>query len=302
MKRRIYISMPADEWLTNKQNDLKWAIVNEIKKLGYVPEVFSLGSKYISGSIAAAKAWSPDEALSIARQCSAGIIIGLPRWTFNVNKKQISFASDFCQYEAALFKALNLPVLIVSQNDIEQRVVFNYNYGQTIQHFTASDDALWLKSINFLSVFDYFKTELFKRRDIFLGYCSSSAATAQKIKEYLLTKKVSIKDWQTDFAPGQTILQQISVAEKTCSGGIFLFTKDDQVFDSKNSKKAVPRDNVVFEAGFFMNAKPANRVLIVLEKGAKMPADLGGNIYASLDKKLNITPVKPVLDSFIKNF
>jgi predicted nucleotide-binding protein len=40
--------------------------------------------------------------------------------------------------------------------------------------------------------------------------------------------------------------------------------------------RAVPRDNVLFEAGYFIQAKGKDRVLIVREAGAKMPADLGG--------------------------
>ena len=38
----------------------------------------------------------------------------------------------------------------------------------------------------------------------------------------------------------------------------------------------------LLEAGYFISAKGKERVLIVREPGAKMPADLGGDIYASL--------------------
>jgi hypothetical protein len=43
-----------------------------------------------------------------------------------------------------------------------------------------------------------------------------------------------------------------------------------------HTTQAVPRDNVVFEAGYFIRAKGKDRVLIVREAGAKTPADLGG--------------------------
>jgi hypothetical protein len=32
--RRIYVSLPADPWLSSSMNDLKWAIVDEIENLG----------------------------------------------------------------------------------------------------------------------------------------------------------------------------------------------------------------------------------------------------------------------------
>ena len=34
--RRIYVSLPADPWLATNINELKWGIVEEIEKLGYV--------------------------------------------------------------------------------------------------------------------------------------------------------------------------------------------------------------------------------------------------------------------------
>jgi predicted nucleotide-binding protein len=61
---------------------------------------------------------------------------------------------------------------------------------------------------------------------------------------------------------------------------------------------------VVFEAGYFINAKGKDHVLIILEKNAKMPADLGGDIYASLEeikdkRKPNIASVKGTIRDFV---
>ena len=39
--RRVYVSLPADPWLSPNMNDLKWGIVAEIEKLGYTPEIFT---------------------------------------------------------------------------------------------------------------------------------------------------------------------------------------------------------------------------------------------------------------------
>ena len=84
-----------------------------------------------------------------------------------------------------------------------------------------------------------------------------------------------------------------------CSAGIFLFTGDDPLTDRAHKDKAVPRDNVVFEAGYFSHAKGKGHVLIIREAGAKMPADLGGDIYASLQDKSKIAPIKETIRRFI---
>jgi predicted nucleotide-binding protein len=94
-------------------------------------------------------------------------------------------------------------------------------------------------------------------------------------------------------------LQQIQAAVDCCSAGVFLFTKDDKLTDDAHADKAVPRDNVVFEAGYFINAKGKDHVLIVREAGAKMPADLGGDIYASLEERSNIGPIEEQVCRFV---
>jgi len=139
-----------------------------------------------------------------------------------------------------------------------------------------------------------------QRRDVFLDYSSSSEGTAQNLKRLLEDDlKVTVLDWKTDFSPSCFILQQIEEAAARCSAGIFLFVKDDPITHETQAYKAVPRDNVVFEAGYFIHAKGKEHVLIVLENGAKMPADLGGDIDAPVDDKSDIEPIKEMVRKFV---
>jgi hypothetical protein len=52
-------------------------------------------------------------------------------------------------------------------------------------------------------------------------------------------------------------------------------------------------------AGYFIGLKGKRNVLIVRESGSKMPADLGGDIYASLADKTNIAPIERTLSGFL---
>ena len=56
---------------------------------------------------------------------------------------------------------------------------------------------------------------------------------------------------------------------------------------------------LIFEMGLFMEAKGRERVLVVREQGAKMPADIGGGIYVPLRDRNDITPVQVKLIDFI---
>jgi hypothetical protein len=46
--------------------------------------------------------------------------------------------------------------------------------------------------------------------------------------------------------------------------------------------------------------KGKDRVLIIWESGAKMPADLGGDIYLELEDKTNIKPIENGIASFTR--
>ena len=77
-----------------------------------------------------------------------------------------------------------------------------------------------------------------------------------------------------------------------------LLTRDDEFLGDENF--AAPRDNVIFETGMFMEAKGRERVLVVRETGAKMPADIGGGIYLSLKDRNDISSIHAGLLHFIE--
>jgi predicted nucleotide-binding protein len=100
---------------------------------------------------------------------------------------------------------------------------------------------------------------------VFLGYSSKARSTAQAVHLFLKERLgLRVRNWEIDFAAAGIILDEIETAARLCSGGIFLFTKDD-AFEG-NEIRAAPRDNVVFEAGYFAAAKGRDRVLIIRVK------------------------------------
>ena len=300
LARRVFVSMPADQWLTPDQNDLKWGIVDEIEALGFRAEIFfdPRGKR----GLAAAEAWSAAKVDWVARRCAGVAIIGMPRWVFPTPEGGLHLPTEFNHYEGAIAYTLRLPMLVLVQENVLRRVVFDDSYKGYVAVFPSNAKRSWLKTRKFRVPFGFWRNQLFERRDVFLGYCSTSASTAKQLKQFL--KKdlgVTVLDWMTNFNPGRTILSQIEEAANRCSAGIFLFTGDDKLTNGARSEKAVPRDNVVFEAGYFINAKGKDHVLIVREANAKMPADLGGDIYASLKTKTSIHPIKVAVRNFCKS-
>jgi hypothetical protein len=308
--RRVFVSVPADVWLTDAQNDVKWGVVERIAGLGFVPEIFfdPTGRE----SLSAGRAWSADGADEIMRHCTGAAIIGLPRWTFSAVDGDVLLPTEFSHYEGAIARTIGLPLLVLAEQNLMRRVVFDSSFGTLIGRIPEGADRSWLETTAFSVPFGYWQRDLERRCDVFLGYCGAASEVAGKIRTFLEDGVgATVLDWQRDFLPGRSILEEIEEARIRCTTGVFLFTKDDLPTESTSGNQddsptestsgyqASPRDNVVFEAGYFASAKGKSRVLIIREAGTKMPADLGGDIYASLQNRGDLSGVERTLLQFL---
>ena len=78
---------------------------------------------------------------------------------------------------------------------------------------------------------------------------------------------------------GRTIIEKFEDYSDV-SGAICLFTADD-LGRAKNNSDDLPRarQNVVFEAGYFMGKLSRSNVVIIAEKGVEIPSDMQGIVY-----------------------
>lgn len=80
---------------------------------------------------------------------------------------------------------------------------------------------------------------------------------------------------------GKTIIEKFE-ENSDVSGAICLFTADDL-----GRAKAAPddqpraRQNIVFEAGYFMGKLSRSRVVIIAESGVELPSDMQGIVYTN---------------------
>ena len=81
------------------------------------------------------------------------------------------------------------------------------------------------------------------------------------------------------IAPGKTIIEKIE-DNSDVAGAICLFTADDfgRSKDDKEDKLRA-RQNVVFEAGYFMGKLGRDHVVMICEDGVEIPGDLSGVVY-----------------------
>lgn len=82
---------------------------------------------------------------------------------------------------------------------------------------------------------------------------------------------------------GKTIIEKLEI-EGDAAGAVCLFTADDEG-RAKAEQSANPRarQNVVFEAGYFIGRLGRENVAILVDKGIEIPSDLQGVVYTGTD-------------------
>jgi hypothetical protein len=174
----------------------------------------------------------------------------MARWNFQDDKGlQALLPTEFNHYEGALARTLGLPTLVLVQQDVMRRVVFDPTFGGFVGEIPPEADSGWLKTEQFRVPFGYWRMQLYQRRDVFLGYCSSG----------LPRQFEKLSSSGRPFSTGKLTLSQVvrSLRSKGCLAlqcRDIPFTKDDDLVD-KGVDISAPRDNVVFEAGYFIGLR-----------------------------------------------
>lgn len=291
---KIFVSTVADRQLSPPYLAIKRRVISLLQDSGLAPQLLGV----MGMSIAMARNWDMEIVDKVMRSCQGAVLLGFARWEFVENRQLFRFATEYTHSEGAVALMHHLPTLFVIDNGVLQRGIFSPS--QSLIDIPRDVDEFWVDSHDFKQQFENWREQVDNRYHVFLGYSSGATSTATAILNFLRERGVRVLDWRTDFQAGGTILEQIEQAERSCLGGIFLFTKDDEL-KLGDTTQAAPRDNVIFEAGYFINAKGDKRVLIILEEGAKIPADLGGQIYLLLKDRSNISGIETRLAKFIQD-
>jgi hypothetical protein len=290
VQRRVFVSATSDRSLDDRRRALKAAIVARVERHHLSPQSF------FEAGLAENMAWNFTNVGRVMRKCVGAIVVGFPRWTVSTPALQ-ALIGEYNHYEGAVALSHGLPVMLLAERGVENRGIVWTGAGLPITYIPEDATPAWLESQDFQRRFDAWVRDVERRRDVFLGYCSQNQGTAAIIENRLVRSGATVLNYQMDFRAGVSILEEIEDAAARCSCGIFLFGNNDPLQGVDGS--AAPRDNVVFEAGYFMSAKGSDRCLIIRDGDAKMPADLGGAIYLQL-KNSEVAAIESRLDRFLQ--
>jgi predicted nucleotide-binding protein len=132
----------------------------------------------------------------------------------------------------------------------------------------------------------------------FIGYAGKSRSIALELKDFLGNNapRLQLIDWVWDFSTGNTIIDELEAKSRECKLALFIVTRDEQATIGESVH--TPRDNVVFEVGFFSGRLGRDRTIMIVEEGTSLPSDWGGVIYISMKDRENLASIHtPLLRS-----
>ena len=290
--KRVFVSVPRDDNLDERQRILKHSILDKLRSRELAPQEFQVSGLPLRSP------YTFDAVRDIMSRCHGALILALARWRDPSGGEGISMPTVWNHFEGAFALALKKEILVITEKDVAADGITWTGGGQIVLYAPTSAGPEWLETGYAKPQIDAWIDAVKGMKDVFLAYSSKARATANDIEKFLSNHGISVLDWEIHFASGSTILDELLVASKNCLGAIMLLTKDDNLLGEENY--AAPRDNVIFEMGLFMEGKGRERVLVVREEGAKMPADIGGGIYLSLKDRNDIAPIQMRLLDFVQ--
>jgi hypothetical protein len=118
------------------------------------------------------------------------------------------------------------------------------------------------------------------RAVVFVASSGKAEPIAARIRKVIADLGLQVIDWHEYVRGGRIIFEEIRTAAFASKYAIILLTPDDLL--AGEAKVWTPRDNVLFEFGYFVHAHETTRTLAIVQGDAKVLADYGGYKYVAL--------------------
>jgi predicted nucleotide-binding protein len=192
-------------------------------------------------------------------------------------------------HEAASFEKIEFYNMYLVVDVIDGQFIENKNKVKDLFNKELQTAILYLKNYESDDNSDSeekqnVKTNKTNNENVFIVHGRNDGVKAE-VANFLLKLGIKPIVLHEQTNRGQTIIEKFE-KHSDVKAAIILFTCDDlgkYKDDSKLEKRA--RQNVIFEAGYFIGKLGRENTIILLEDGLKIPSDLDGYTYIEIDKK-----------------
>src|SRR4029077_14722162 len=149
VKRRVFMRLTHDTYLDDRQNNVKWGIVQRVIDAGYEPNIFfpAVPSRF-AATVHREVPWTADKVRETVGGAVGAVMIGYPRWKYGHDAHD----SEVTHYEAGVAHSTGIPMLMVLERGIRWRGAFDQSSTQICEVPTDADES-WLASSYFEQCF-----------------------------------------------------------------------------------------------------------------------------------------------------
>jgi len=123
---------------------------------------------------------------------------------------------------------------------------------------------------------------------IFVASSTAAYPLAEELMKALDNRKVSCVPWKGSFDSGDYVIPRLKERAEECDFAAVFLTEDDWKI-KKGKRDLSPRDNCIFELGFFMAALGRDHrrcfMLTTIAKETALPSDVAGRTYLRVSAK-----------------
>jgi len=128
------------------------------------------------------------------------------------------------------------------------------------------------------------KKELPKDNSVFIVHGHDDGAVS-KVARFLEKCKIDYTILSEQLSQGMTVIEKFEEYALKAGFAIILMTPDDIGYpkDEEDQKRFRPRQNVIFELGYFSATLGRNKTIVFTKGDVEFPSDLLGLVYVPLD-------------------
>ena len=193
--KRVYVSVPRDHNLDERQRILKRSILDKLRSSGLEPQEFQVSGLPLRSP------YTFDAVRDIMARCHGAIILAFARWRDPSGGERIAMPTVWNHFEGAFGVALRKEILVITEENVADGITWAGG-GQIVLRAPAVAGPEWLETEYAKTQIDAWIEAVRGTKDVFLAYSTKARATANDIHKFLSDRSVSVLDWGNQFCTG----------------------------------------------------------------------------------------------------
>ena len=136
----------------------------------------------------------------IMARCHGALILAFARWRDRSVADRLAIPTVWNHFEGAFAIAMKKEILVITEDQVAEDGITWGGGGQIILRAPVGAGPEWLRADYAKPQIDAWVDDVKRMDDVFLAYSSKARATANDIHKFLVSRGISVRDWEISGA------------------------------------------------------------------------------------------------------